>query len=407
MVTAAWVTPFPPDRNGGGGQIREAHLLLGLAERASIHLLCPGPVVDPAVRAAINTLTEVEPPESVWRDRHPWLRRAAGAAALAGSRQPREVRWFGRYRPALAAALRQVTADVVLVEPIGLAPLLPPSRQGRWVLTFHNLPSRMADQGAAVQEHRAQRWVFRRDATIAAAFERRAAAAFDAVITCTAADAAALGSPGTTLVVPNGVDVGRFCPQPQVAEPRIVFTGALYTDPNIDGARWFCHEVLPRIRRTVPNVQVDVVGARPAEEVRALAELPGVRVHPDVADVAPFLDAARVAVVPLRIGSGSRLKALEAMAAGRAVVGTSIGLEGLDLRPGQDVLLAEDAASFATATLRVLGDDTLARALADAGRATVRARFDWSPIASRFTESVLAIADPAWAPEASAGGPGR
>jgi len=396
MVTAAWVTPFPPDRNGGGGQIRQAHLLLGLAERASIHLICPGSVLDPAVRAAVTGLTEVEPLETVWRDRHPWLRRAVGVAALVGSSQPREVRWFGRYRPALAAALQQVTADVVLVEFAGLAPLLLPSRRGRWVLTFHNLPSRMAAQEAALQASRAQRWVFRRDATIAAAFERRAAAAFDAVFTCTTADAAALGSPGT-IVVPNGVDLGRFRPGPQVADPRVVFVGALYTAPNIDGARWFCHEVLPRIRSAVPGVQVDIVGARPTREVRALGALPGVSIHPDVADVAPFLEAARVAVVPLRIGSGSRLKALEAMAAGRAVVGTTIGLEGLDLRPGKDVLVADDGASFATATIRVLADDTLASTVADAGRATVQARFDWSPIASRFTRSVLAIADPAWA----------
>lgn len=404
MVTAAWVTPFPPDRDGGGGQIRQAHLLLGLAERLAIHLICPGPVLDPAVRAAVTSLTEVEPPETVWRDRHPWLRRAVGVAALVGSSQPREVRWFGRYRPALAAALQQVTADVVLVEFVGLAPLLPPSRRGRRVLTFHNLPSRMAAQEAALQPSRTQRWVFRRDAAIAAAFERRAAAAFDAVVACTAADAGALGSLGT-LVVPNGVDVARFHPGPQVHDPRVVFTGALYTAPNIDGARWFCHEVLPRVRQAVPGVRVDIVGARPTDEVRALGTLPGVSVHPDVADVAPFLEAARVAVVPLRIGSGSRLKALEAMAAGRAVVGTSIGLEGLDLRPDQDVLLADDTASFAIATIRVLADDTLAGALADAGRATVQARFDWSPIASRFTESVLAIADPAWAPEAAAGGP--
>lgn len=407
MVTAAWITPFPPDRNGGGGQIRQAHLLLGLAERASIHLICPGSVPDPAVRAAVTGLTEVEPPGTVWRDRHPWLRRATGVAALVGSRQPREVRWFGRYRPALAAAIEHLTADVVLVEPIGLAPLLPRHRAGRWVLTFHNLPSRMAAQQAAVMPHPHQRWLFRRDATMAAAFERRAAAAFDAVITCTAADAAALASRGMTLVVPNGVDVGRFGPAPPPTEPRVVFTGALYTMPNIDGARWFCHEVLPLVRQAVPGVRVDLVGARPPPEVSALAAIEGVRVHSDVADVAPFLEAARVAVVPLRIGSGSRLKALEAMAAGRAVVGTSIGLEGLDLRPDQDVLLADDAASFATATIGVLTDDTLASTVADAGRATVEARFDWAPIASRFTDSVLAIADPTWAPKAAAGGRAR
>jgi len=119
-------------------------------------------------------------------------------------------------------------------------------------------------------------------------------------------------------------------------------------------------------------------------------------VHPDVADVAPFLEAARVAVVPLRIGSGSRLKALEAMAANRPVIGTSIGMEGLDLEPGREVLIADDAAAFAATTVRVLGDDALASAVAAAGRAAVQARFDWSGIATAFADSVVALAEPGW-----------
>ncbi len=404
MATAAWVTPLPPDRNGGGGQIRQAHLLLGLARRAAIHLICPGPVEDQAVREAVTVLTEVEPPEVVWRDRHPWLRRSASLVDLLALRTPREVRWFERYRPSLAAALQDVTADVVLVEFVGLAPLLPPSpaRRGRWVLTFHNLPSRMAAQEAALRSHPVQRWVFQRDAAVAAAYERRAASGFDAAITCTTADAEALASPGPTLVVPNGVDVGRFRQAPQVSEPRVVLTGALYTAPNIEGARWLCHEVLPLVRQQVPHVQVDIVGARPTDEVRALGLQPGVAVHPDVADVAPFLRAARVAVVPLRIGSGSRLKALEAMAAGRPVVGTTIGVEGLDLQPEREVLIADDPAAFAAATIRLLHDDHLAASLAAAGRAAVEARFDWAPIAARFADAVLDIAHPA--PAGRAGG---
>jgi len=391
-LRVAWVTPFAPDRNGGGSQIRQAHLLLGLAARADIQLICPGPVRDPAVLEAVTTLTEVEPPGTVWRDRHPWLRRAAGLAALVGSRQPREVRWFGRYRPALAAALEQVRADVVLVEHVGLAPLLPRRRQGHWVLTLHNLPSRMAAQQAEVTPNRPRRWQLRREAAIAAAFERRAAAAFDEVITCTAADAAALASHRTPVVVPNGVDLDRFRQAPQVRNPRIVFTGALYTDPNIDGARWFCHEVLPLVRSQVPDVRLDIVGLRPGREVLALGSLAGVSVHPDVGDVAPFLEAARVAVVPLRIGSGSRLKALEAMAAGRPVVGTSIGMEGLDLEPGLQVLIVDDPAEFAAATVSILQDYDLAAGLAAAGRAAVRARFDWAPIAARFADSVVKMA---------------
>lgn len=172
----------------------------------------------------------------------------------------------------------------------------------------------------------------------------------------------------------------------------MVFTGALDTTPNVDGAMWFCHKVLPLVRAEVPGIQVDLVGARPTATVLALSILSGVTVHPDVADIAPFLAASRVAVVPLRIGSGSRLKALEALAASRPVVGTTIGLEGLDLRPNQQVLAADDAAGFAAAVVRVLRDDTLASSLAAAGLAEAGDRFDWAAIAAAFADSVLGVA---------------
>lgn len=392
MVTAAWVTPFPPDRRGGGGQIRQAHLLLGLAERARIHLICPGPVEDPAVRTAVTRLTEVEISGTGWRDEHPWRRRGADLLA-AGSGQPMEVRALAPYRRALAPALEGLAADVVLVEFAGLASLLPTPRTGRWVLTFHNLPSRMSAQEATVLPHRRQRWLLRRDAVLAAASERTAAAAFDAVITCTAADATCL-APTRALIVPNGVDLARFRPLALPRTPQMVFTGALYTTPNVDGALWLCREILPRVRARVPEVRIDLVGARPTDAVRALGALPGVSVHADVADVAPFLEAARIAVVPLRIGSGSRLKALEAMAANRPVVGTSIGMEGLGLLPDQDVLVADDPGRFAEAVVRILQDDALAASLALAGSKVTQDRFDWSLIATAFTEAVLAVAEP-------------
>ena len=391
MVTAAWVTPFPPDRNGGGGQIRQAHLLLGLAERARIHLICPGPVEDPAVRAAVAELTEVAAPGTAWRDEHPWLRRAGDLLAVARSAPPLEVRAFAAYRRALVPALDRLTADVVLVEFAGLAPLLPAHPTCPWLLTFHNLPSRMAAQEASVAPHRRQRWLLRRDAVVALRCERAAAVAFDAVITCTAADATQL-APVQPVIVPNGVDAARFpvCDPP--AALRVVFTGALYTAPNVDGARWLCREVLPRVREQVPEVELDLVGARPTGEVRALGYLPGVTLHADVPDITPFLAAARVAVVPLRIGSGSRLKALEAMAANRPVVGTSIGLEGLDLTDGREALVANDAEAFAAAVVRVLRDDAVAGALARAGRAAAQERFEWSAIVAAFSEAVLEVA---------------
>jgi len=408
MVNVTWITPYAPDRGGGGGQIRQAHLLLALATRARVELICPGPVTDAGVRSAVARLVEVPPVTSSWRE-HRWLRRAAdlGATtlqAVALSRQPMEVRALRPLRRRLAPALgERDAADLVLVEFAGLAPLLPgwASRSPRprscgspWVLTFHNLPSRMAAQQALVMPHRRQRWFLARDAATARSFERRACEAFDTVIACTAEDAAVLAGAGPVIVVPNGADVAGIQPTPLPRTPRIVFVGALYTTPNVDGTRWFCEEVLPGIRAQEPAATVDLVGARPVAKVRALGRLPGVTVHPDVETVTPFLEAARVAVVPIRVGSGTRLKALEAMAAGRPVVGTTIGLEGLDLRPGEQALVADDAAAFGAAVIRLLRDDDYATALAVAGRAAVEAHFAWPPIAAAFTESVLALVGP-------------
>src|SRR5207248_11277752 len=108
-------------------------------------------------------------------------------------------------------------------------------------------------------------------------------------------DAAALG-PGVA-VVPNGVDTRQFAATPLPDAHHLVFTGSLYCLPNIDGAQWFCREVLPRVRDAVTDVSVDIVGRDPTPEVRDLDRLPGVAVHADVPSVTPYLEQARVAVV--------------------------------------------------------------------------------------------------------------
>jgi glycosyltransferase involved in cell wall biosynthesis len=147
--------------------------------------------------------------------------------------------------------------------------------------------------------------------------------------------------------------------------------------------------VLPLVRSEVPGARLDLVGMRPGPEVRALAANDGVDLHADVPDVMPYLQRARVAVVPLRVGSGTRLKALEAMAAGRPVVGTTIGLSGLGLVPGRHALFADDPVAVARAVVSVLQDDGLAAGLAAAGRTFVEERYGWDRIGELFVRSLL------------------
>jgi glycosyltransferase involved in cell wall biosynthesis len=280
--------------------------------------------------------------------------------------------------------------DLVCVEQDRLAPLVRSRGDGRahWSLTLQNLPSARKRHELALIDGRRQRWLYRRELADARRFEAAMVDAYDTVCVPSEVDAAAL--PGEVVVVPNGVDTARFRPTAVPSEPTVVFTGTLSWGPNVEGLTWFCTEVLPLVRARVPHVRVDIVGRQPLPEVRELARHPGVSLHADVPTIVPWLAGARAAVVPLRIGSGTRLKALEAMAAGRPVVGTTVGLDGLGLDAGRHALVADDASSFAAAVSDVLLDEALARRLAAEGARYARASFGWDVIGRQFVESFLA-----------------
>jgi glycosyltransferase involved in cell wall biosynthesis len=279
--------------------------------------------------------------------------------------------------------------DLVCVEHDRLGPLIRHRRPGptRWTLSLHNLPSERKRHELALARTGRQRWLYRRELADARRFEAAMVEAYDLVVVPSNADAAVVGD--EVAVVPNGVDITRFRPTPQPADPVLVFTGTLSWGPNIDGLTWFCRQVLPLVQAQVPDVRLDVVGREPLPEVEKLARLPGVHLHADVATVVPWLEGARVAVVPVRIGSGTRLKALEAMAAGRPVVGTTVGLDGLAIDPGVHALVADEPSTFAAAVVDLLVNDDTAGRVASAGAEHARTRFGWDGISRRFVETLL------------------
>ena len=128
------------------------------------------------------------------------------------------------------------------------------------------------------------------------------------------------------------------------------------------GLVWFCDEVLPKVQQVVPEVRLAIVGRHPVAEVVALAGRSGVDVHSDVPQMAPWFEWARAVVVPLHVGTGTRLKALEAMAAARPLVGTSVGLEGLGIIDGVQACVVDDPSAMAAALIEILRDDVIAAA---------------------------------------------
>jgi len=190
-------------------------------------------------------------------------------------------------------------------------------------------------------------------------------------------------------VIPNGVDTSSYAPE-KIAESRhqnnrrnsrnsILFVGYMNYHANIDAVRWFCREAWPAIRRSHPDLQFTIVGRDPAPEVRAL-ESDHVHVTGTVEDVRPFYASAVAAVVPLRSGSGTRLKILEAMAAGVPVVSTRLGAEGIDAEDNVHLLLADSRLEFASAIARIVLSAETRNRLAGAGRDLVTDRYDWSVI---------------------------
>jgi polysaccharide biosynthesis protein PslH len=205
-------------------------------------------------------------------------------------------------------------------------------------------------------------------------------------------------------VVPNGVDLDFFSraaapqtspvAQPEASEtPQIIFTGAMNYFPNVDAVVAFGESCWPRIREQVPNATWAIMGKDPLPAVQRLAELHGVTVVGSVSDVRPYLARATVAIAPLLVGGGTRLKILEAFAMGLPVVATSLGCEGLAFVPGGHLLVADTPEDLAEAIVRCLRDPQLRARLAAAGRALAVAEYSWDRSGARLSQLVWAMAE--------------
>jgi sugar transferase (PEP-CTERM/EpsH1 system associated) len=236
-------------------------------------------------------------------------------------------------------------------------------------------------------------------------FEKRLCRKFDTVIAVSAEDREHMQMEydlAAVFDVPTGVDTDFFRSSgtEKSAAKNLVFTGSMDWLPNEDAILYFVDEVLPIVQQKVPDVTLTVVGRNPSASLLQLSERdPSIVVTGGVDDVRPYIERAAVYVVPLRIGGGTRLKIYEAMAMEKPVVSTTIGAEGLPLNSGTELLLADTAETFANSVASLLEDPDTAKGIGDCAAATVRQRFGWSQVASRFSdicrETVALKASPA------------
>ena len=381
--------PYPPQQ---GTAIRNYNLIAQVAKRHEVHLLSfvtqkeAASELGPLRDWCHSVHTVVAPQRGQWSrlwtvltSPHPDLHHRLFSSA---------------FYDALAAVLDEGPPQVVQVEGLEMAQYglyvdrIRSDSTPLWVFDAHNAEYVLQRRIFETDVRRPRRWPgalysfvqWHKLRSYEATVCRRA----DRVIACSSADASALGRlvPGLeAMVVPNGVDIAHYQPDGVATAPLgdqvLVFTGKMDFRPNVDAVLWFCSQVWPLVRQAAPDAQFYIVGRDPHPRLAPLSNMPGVTITGFVDDIRPYIAAASVYVVPLLTGGGTRLKVLEAMAMGKALVSTTLGCEGIDARSGRDLVLADAADEFASQVVALLRDAVRREALGHTAHAFVQRHFDW------------------------------
>jgi len=363
-----------------GARLRDYHLARELARRASLTYLGlrnpqdPPPVPPPA-----------EAFQAVLISKDPGY---TPANILRGLLGPVPVNVLNCWTARAVAELRRLLDgqqfDVVQVEGVHLTPYLPYIRAARSrpaiVGDWHNIESEIMRRYSENTAGLPRRLYARRTAGLLEKMEVRLLKGCQAHSVASQREQERLLArvPGANIsVVENGVDVSAYSTIPAGGPRRdLLFVGSMDYHANIEAAVRFAADTWPLLHARRPQLRFVIVGRSPAPAVQALARLPGVAVTGTVDDVRPYYSQALATVVPLRVGSGTRLKILESMAAGVPVVSTRLGAEGLEVTEDRDILLAETAAETVRAT-EALADGERWRSIAAAARELARTRYDW------------------------------
>ncbi len=295
-------------------------------------------------------------------------------------------------RRALASWLDAKPCDVVVCDFLAASLNFPDNLSTPAVLFQHNVETALWRRRASTEGNPVKRLAYKIEAAKMARYEQRTLERFHHIIAVSDHDRQEMlvMAPGCDIsVVPTGVDTKKYtmAPPATAEPPRLVFTGSMDWEPNIEAVAYFCQHIFPIVRREFPSALFQIVGRDPHPRVKQLAS-EHVEVTGTVPSVNEYLCGATLVVVPLRAGAGTRLKIFEAMAMGRAVISTSIGAEGLDVQSGRDLILADDPTAFAEAILSLLRDAGL-RQKYERAAAKLAAQYDWSNIAQNFAELLL------------------
>src|SRR3984885_7322176 len=382
----------PPDT---GGKIRSYNILRQLARQHSITLFSFYAAHNPDVHAELKHMFDrvVTMPLRIPAPKS--FAEMCDYAIRLVSREPYGITKYCRpeVRRGLRALLEQENYDVILCDFMAAAGVIPWDCATPKVLFTHNGEATIWRRHYEVASNTIWKAISWQEWLKMQAAERRYLRLADRVLAVSETDrdafAAFLNAEKLT-VIPTGVDIEYF--QPLAGEETansLVFTGSMDWLPNQDAIFFFAHAILPLIREHSPEVFLDVVGRNPSRKLQALAASEkSIRLTGWVDDIRPFVGRGSVCIVPLRIGGGTRLKIFEAMAMGKAVVSTSVGAEGLAVRSGENIVLADTPNDFAQAVTCLLRDPRRRLQLGAAARTLVQENYSWTIVANDFASTL-------------------
>lgn len=406
MATVLWVSHFLPFPPKGGSSQRSFHLLRELSAAHRIHYVGihkPSRVSDALLAEARAELgprlaSFVSIPS---RSMEGLPRAVAGLrAGLRGLPLSSGMLMHPDFWSAVQARIHE--CEIVHCDTFELAVLLRarvPRAHPRLVAHFHNVESEIAERSSAVTRP-PWRWIWAAEARGLRALERRSVRLADLCIAVSERDARHLEDLGAARaeVVDNGVDVDYLRPSGRGPgsgsdRPTVVWIGGLQRFANADGIRHFLSAIWPRVAAEAPDSRLVLVGRPPHRRPPIPVAADRVEFTGFVDDARPFFHAASAFIVPLRVGGGTRLKILDALACGAPVVSTRIGAEGLEVVDDRDLLIADEPDAFADAVLRLLREAGTRQRLARSGRTLMEARYDWRLLGARLSQAYGALAE--------------
>lgn len=384
---------LPPDM---GGKIRSYNILKQLARRHEITLFTfyPEHPDDQHLRGNgfFTHIVPVPLPLPARRSLGEYLR----AARIMAARRPVTIDKFlyPEVRRRYAELLASDTFDVVVCDFLVPASLMHWKTPPPTILFTHNVEAQVWERHYKVTTNPLMKIVCWLESRALSGAERHYVELADQVLAVSENDRAfflQFVDASRVSVIPTGVDTEYFQPSPEPEQPgAMVFTGTMDWMPNEDGVAYFADKIFPLIQHEIPDAAFWAVGRRPPRRIQALAS-GSVIVTGAVDDIRPYLGKAAVCVVPLRSGSGTRIKIFEAMAMGKAVVSTTMGAEGLPVSHGENIILADEPGDFARQVVQLLRDPQRRTQLGQAARRLVEENYGWPSVAAHFDQIMHAV----------------